>query len=306
MADSEVFLKIPEGALTQNTKITIKETSQDKPETAAVRLFSSIYEFGPDGLRFNRPVTMAIKLAVTDEVDLDLLTPAWFDIQTRQWVKIPAIIDLKNGLVIFQVDHFTSFALIAKGKEITGDKSGTSKPLPSFDDIDARFDWAREAIESLSAKGIIKGTGRGYEPDRSINRAEILGLLIRVKGADVDKTDPGFEDVSEDNWCYSAIAAAARQGWISGYPDSTFRPYDPVSRNEAACLLNRIFPSGTSKSKPGNTGFADGDEIPGWAREAVFDLQRRGIFSGYPDGSFGGDGKLSRAEAAMIIYKLTL
>lgn len=305
LADSEVFLKIPEGALTQDTRITIKETAQDKPETTAVRLLSSIYEFGPDGLSFNHPVTMAIKLAITDDLNLDLLTPAWYDTRTGQWVKIPAVIDLKNGLIIFQIDHFTSFALIEKGKEIIKDKSETPEPTLSFDDIDTTFDWAREAIESLAARGIITGTGSGYEPARSISRAEILELLVRAKGINVEKADPGFIDVNENDWCYAGIATAARQGWISGYPDSAFRPFNPISRNEAACLLNRIFPPDTRKSNPVNTGFTDMDKIPGWAQEAVVSLRCRGILSGYPDGSFAGEGKLSRAEAAVIIYKLT-
>jgi hypothetical protein len=174
----------------------------------------------------------------------------------------------------------------------------------SFPDVDVNFDWAREAIENLATKGIIKGTGSGYEPARNISRAEMLALLLKAKGTNLETAGIKFTDIKADDWYYDFIATADKQGWISGYPDSTFRPDDPISRNEIACLVNRIFPADNGKTFSGKTGFSDQENIPAWAQQAASNLQQRGIISGYPDGSFKGEGKLTRAEAAVIIYKL--
>lgn len=188
----------------------------------------------------------------------------------------------------------------------SGGNPGTVDPgqqQVSFSDL-AGFDWAREAIESLAVKGIIKGTGDGYEPARNISRAEMLALLLRIQGINLEKGDSGFTDVMENDWFYTVIATAGKQGWVSGYPDSTFKPYAHISRNEAACLIIHIFPADTGEAFSGKVGFSDQENIPAWAWEAAGSLQQRGIISGYPDGSFRGEDKLTRAEAAVIVYKL--
>ena len=306
LADSEVFLDIPENALTQSTPITIKESSEDKPTNFAVKIKSAIYEFGPDRVKFNQPVTIAIKFAVTDDINLEELAPAWYDQKTGQWVKIPAIIDLRNGLVIFQIDHFTSFALIESGDKVNEEQVDEFRQQPvSFPDLDARFNWAREAIESLAAKGIIKGTGIGFEPSRNISRAEMVALLLKAKGTNLETGELKYTDIKANDCYYDFVATADKWGWVSGYPDSSFRPNTSVSRNEAVCLVNRIFPDNNKETVSDKTGFSDQDNIPAWAKEAVCNLQQRGIISGYLDGSFKGEGKLTRAEAAVMVYRIS-
>lgn len=174
----------------------------------------------------------------------------------------------------------------------------------SFPDLDADCDWAREAIESLATKGIIKGTGRGYEPYRNISRAEMVALLLKAKGTSLETGELKYIDTRADDWYYEYVITADKWGWVSGYPDSSFRPYAPISRNEAVCLVNRVFPAGNKEAFSTKIGFTDQDNIPAWARETADNLQQRGIISGYPDGSFRGEGKLTRAEAAVIVHRL--
>ncbi len=174
----------------------------------------------------------------------------------------------------------------------------------SFPDLDAGCDWAREAIESLATKGIIKGTGRGYEPYRNISRAEMVALLLKAKGISLETGELKYIDTRADDWYYEFVVTADKWGWVSGYPDSSFRPYAPISRNETVCLVNRVFPADNKEIISSKIGFSDQDNIPAWTRETVDNLQQRGIISGYPDGSFRGEGKLTRAEAAVIVYRL--
>ncbi|MGI5912327.1 MAG: S-layer homology domain-containing protein [Syntrophomonadaceae bacterium] len=305
LTDNEIYLEIPIDALNHNTTITIREHTLDNSDTTAgIKLYSSIYEFGPDGNKFNCPVTIAIKLAITDDINPEKITPAWYDEQEGIWQDIPAIIDLKNGLIIFRIDHFTQFALIEKAAEKLVNDTQTSKPQLSIADIDSGFDWAQEAICSLAGQGLIKNTGSSYELARNISRGEMLDILIKAKGVQKVIAESKFTDINEKDWFYDAITTASSKGWISGYPDSTFRPYSLLTRNEAAVLINRIFPAKIEKAYSPGKVFIDLIDIPEWSREAVDSLQRQGILNGYPNGSFEGDRNLSWAETAVIVYKL--
>lgn len=55
-----------------------------------------------------------------------------------------------------------------------------------------------------------------------------------------------FWDVQKNHWAYDAIYEMADRGIISGYPDGSFRPNDPVTRAEFAKIM--IAASGISMS----------------------------------------------------------
>ena len=57
------------------------------------------------------------------------------------------------------------------------------------------------------------------------------GLTAPAKAA-------GFTDVTSGHWAAEVVSFAAEEGWVSGYPDGTFRPDAPVSRAEAVKILN--------------------------------------------------------------------
>ncbi|MFC3800067.1 S-layer homology domain-containing protein [Cohnella sp. GCM10012308] len=101
------------------------------------------------------------------------------------------------------------------------------------------------------------------------------------------------------HWAEQEIADAVAKGIVSGYPDGTFRPNLPVTRAEFALLLNRVLalPGGN----PAN--FADQDDIPAWAGDAVTAVAAAGIVSGYPDHSFRPGARLSRIETAALIAR---
>lgn len=60
-----------------------------------------------------------------------------------------------------------------------------------------------------------------------------------------------FPDVPQTHWAYEAIMFLVDKGILSGYPDGTFRPNNPVQRAETAIILGKIFnlqPIDTNKS----------------------------------------------------------
>lgn len=112
LADSkgEVLLHIPAQALRQATEFAIEELKDgSRPE-----LLSSVYEFGPSGTSFDKPVYISITAPFFDQTDS--LAMAWLNEETNEWIPIPAVFDLETGVITGVVDHFTKFAVIDKSK----------------------------------------------------------------------------------------------------------------------------------------------------------------------------------------------
>ena len=88
--------------------------------------------------------------------------------------------------------------------------------------------------------GYMRGYPDGtFRSDQPLTRGELMVLLHRMypsEGTDVS----AFPDVPADHWAYPAISAAVSRGWVTGYPDGTFRPDQNMTRVEAAALLGQV------------------------------------------------------------------
>lgn len=177
--------------------------------------------------------------------------------------------------------------------------SGAAASSLPYADIAAH--WAREYIVPLSAKNIINGYEDGtFRPDSNITRAEFAKLLVTLAGkAPVYKNV--FDDVSQNNWCYGFVAAAADMNLINGY-NGNFEPNGLITKQDAAVMLYRYAQS-KGMDHNGSVGFADRDSISDYAEQAVGALERAGVISG-SNGFFYPENNTTRAEAATLIYKL--
>ena len=109
----------------------------------------------------------------------------------------------------------------------------------SFTDVGTGA-WYSQAVNTLASLGILGGVGEGrFSPERSLTRAEFPAIAMRVAQLERGGESP-FSDVHEGDWFYDVVVGAVRYGWIGGYPDGTFRPYDTISRAEAAAITNRM------------------------------------------------------------------
>ncbi len=50
-----------------------------------------------------------------------------------------------------------------------------------------------------------------------------------------------FQDVKPGDWFGGQVEAAAAYGYVTGNPDGTFSPYRPITREQAAAMLVRVF-----------------------------------------------------------------
>lgn len=158
--------------------------------------------------------------------------------------------------------------------------------------------WAREAIQRLVSGGILAGDSSGnMNPDTEILRCEFVKIVNRVFALPAGAGE-NFPDVESGQWYAAELLAAKSAGYLSGNENGEARPEDPLSRAEAAVILQRLI-----KAEPAQTDMAFSDEgsIPQWARNAINTLTEAGYFSGYPDNSFRPDQTLTRAEAFVVI-----
>ncbi len=303
LGDKEVSMLVPENALSQTKNLTIQELDSNQEYALGIKLGSSIYEFGPAGTKFDKPVTISITVPITEDLDTNNLTPAWYDAESQKWIPIPAVIDLETGLVVFRIDHFTKFAVIQKPEVIKVPEVIAVSNRITFTDVNADMAWAQDAIEILAGKGIIKGTGQGlFEPQRPISRSEFVQMMVTALQLKTETYKEGlFNDVYASNWFAAAVATAYHHQIVSGYPDGSFKPGHSISRNEIASIFYQI--EGRKNSSTVMLMYDDLEEIPVWALNGVRFTYEYGLMSGYEDGTFRGEKPLTRAEAAVVIYK---
>lgn len=99
--------------------------------------------------------------------------------------------------------------------------------------------WHNKAISTMAKLGIVKGRRADrFDPDARITRAEFAAICARFNTKPVENSG-SFSDIS-GHWAENEIERAAAFGWISGYPDGTFRPDARITRAEAMTMINRV------------------------------------------------------------------
>ena len=117
-------------------------------------------------------------------------------------------------------------------------RTANSTQSNSLSDV-SRGQWFNHAISTLSSMGIVKGNPDGtFNPDAPITRAEFAAIAARFDDKNTNNTS-NFSDIAS-HWAKDEIGVAANKGWINGYPDSTFRPDQYITRAEAMTLVNRV------------------------------------------------------------------
>ena len=99
--------------------------------------------------------------------------------------------------------------------------------------------WHNKAISTMAKLGVVKGRrADSFDPDASITRAEFAAICARFNTKPVENSG-SFSDIF-GHWAENEIERAAAFGWISGYPDGTFRPDARITRAEAMTMINRV------------------------------------------------------------------
>jgi len=290
--NEEVNLALPAGALAERTSLTVREQANFDDEDSVNRL-TSVYNFGPDGTVFKKPVQLRLK-TVFDGNNARQVRLAWYDEENNKWQPVPTVVDVANGEVTGLVNHFTKFAVIKE-------KSGR------FEDFSQeKYPWAYEAVEELAAKGVLNGVGEGlFAPNKAVTRAEFIKMLVGALEIETDETaDIVFEDVEAGSWYAPFVGAAFRQELVTGYEDNSFKPNAVLNRQEMTAMVVRAVELSVDETVTADAlEFADKTKVQTWAAPAVNAAVDTGLVNGVGNGRFAPLGTATRAQAAVIIWR---
>ena len=107
-----------------------------------------------------------------------------------------------------------------------------------YTDVDESY-WGFKEVAYLSEFGILSGYSDGtFRPNNKITRAEFVKIAESFEALTWGLSP--YNDVDGGHWAFRYIVSSAAKGWISGYPDGSFRPNSLISRAEAVTIVNRL------------------------------------------------------------------
>lgn len=208
-----------------------------------------------------------------------------------------------------KVTNATALRLYTTGGKMLADLSEVSvvksaeQPTGGFTDMDA-YPWAKQAVEELSARGVISGRGDGrFAPGESISRGDFVLMLDRALGF-AETTEKGFDDVPDSAYYAAAVTRAKALGIAQG-ADNKFRPGDRLTRQEAMVLIDRALTAAgrdLTKYTGSLDAFSDSGSVAVWARDAAARLTAAGVISG-SDGKLDPGGYMTRAQMAAALCR---
>ncbi len=175
-----------------------------------------------------------------------------------------------------------------------------------FDDVAGNSPFAT-AINYLAANGVIGGYGNGnFGPNDPLLRAQLAKIAILALGNHTTETNnlghPTFADVSYSGQAYpfDFVEEAAQQGFVAGYANGLFGPFNSLTRIQLVRVVVRA--AGTKLSEPPvgyQTGFVD---VAPADLAFVAKAKFNGLIDGVTATQFDPYSGATRGQVAQIIY----
>jgi len=160
--------------------------------------------------------------------------------------------------------------------------------VPNFSDVSyghPKYD----PIYYLAGEGVINGYEDGtFKPSDTINRAEFLKIVVEAAGTSASGTNC-FKDV-KDEWFAPYICAASASGFVGGYKDGTFKPWQEVNFAEASKIVANVLALEKGES-----------EDSSWYSSYISALDS---LAAIPPTVSAFDAKLTRADMADMIWRI--
>ena len=175
------------------------------------------------------------------------------------------------------------------GKVVNADSLNVRKgPSISFD-----------IIGKLSGGDKVKVIGESngwYKIEYNGTYGYVSGSYIELDSTEPDQDNKiNFTDVSQDYWAYSQIQDFVKKGYIEGYGDNTFRPKEPIKRNEFVKIFNKVFGL-TNKS-----GIVFDDTKDNWAKDEIDIAVTNGVAQGIGANKFEPEEYITREAAVKML-----
>ncbi len=209
---------------------------------------------------------------------------------------------LVSALIVFS--SFFAFSHAFADEAITD--SGM-KVVTGFSDV-PRSHPHYTAVTYLSQAGVLNGYGDGtFGPDNSINRAEVLKVILAGSGIEIDEDQDatGFGDVPQDAWFAKYVKKAKRLSVITGNADGSFAPGRQVNKAELLKMLllaNRIDPNAIEAVEG---DYADVSQ-EAWFRPYMYYAAQLGLVAPDHENKLNPSKAMTRSEVADVLYILAL
>ena len=249
----------------------------------------------------NEPRKSVILMTRYDQKAAEETNPLKFvlykwDEDSSAWVYAGGAVSTESGVVVAEIEAPGRYMLMAYDR--------------TFSDISSH--WSRDEVEVLASRRVIAGYANNeFRPENQITRGEFIKLVMSMVPycpyveAARSQTTGTYDDVTSDKWYFPYVEAATELGIVTGSGGS-FRPEDPISREEMAVILIRIFNTPAEMDQAARECpvlFNDSDDISGWALGAVILANQKGIIKGDASGNFRPKDYAKRAEAAAVILR---
>ncbi|MCR8746916.1 S-layer homology domain-containing protein [Romboutsia lituseburensis] len=119
---------------------------------------------------------------------------------------------------------------------------------------DTKGHWAKESIDIAVTNGVCEGISKTkFNPNGKITREETAAMLANYKKISdyaLDKTNTFNDKNNISNWSKASVEGVLEKGYMGGYPDTTFRPKNSITRAEAVVTLDNVINSNTTNQNP--------------------------------------------------------
>lgn len=165
-----------------------------------------------------------------------------------------------------------------------------------------------DSSDNLLPNGYFGGGLKEWTDDSNIQMSSNNGTLLldleekTLSDVEGDIVTNIFSDVSINHPLYFLTKIAQNQGWISGYPDSTFKPEKSVNRAEFAKMLIIAFSRGDG-NKNSLSRFPD-VQTDQWYTPYLSRAVELKIMEGYPDGTMKPGNTIIKAEALKMALEM--
>ena len=179
--------------------------------------------------------------------------------------------------------------ITATGKVINTDSLNVRKgPSTSFDIIGT--------LSGGEKVKIVAKSNNWYKIEYNGTHGYVSASYIELDTTESEQDDKiKFNDVSQDYWAYSQIQSFVEKGYIDGYGDGTFRPQNPIKRNEFVKIFNKVF--GLTKK----SGIVFDDTKDNWAKDEIDIAVTNGVAQGVSSTLFEPERYVTRQEAAKML-----
>lgn len=163
------------------------------------------------------------------------------------------------------------------------------------------------AISHLSDSGLIKGYSDGtFQPDKLVNRAEALKLILESAGVNVEniEDESPFYDVQKEQWFGNYVIQAQKLGIVSGNPDGSFSPSSNVKR--AAFMKMLLETNRFKKEKWADQQFYNDIALDQWYAAYMNYAGKSGLIIADSKNNLLPDKDITRGEVAEILYLMKI